>query len=343
MSLRVHGKKRFRLDKQLGAGAFGEIYSGVDITNGVAVAVKLEPVTAEYPQLAYEARVYTKLGNRRGIPRMYYVGTEGAYNVLVMQQLGQNLETLFNACGRRFSLQTVLRVADKLLTLVERIHAEGFLHRDIKPDNFVVGTPGNEGELYVIDFGLSKCYVNPETNQHIPFRDDKHLTGTARYASINNHRGFEQSRRDDLESVGYVLIYFLKGSLPWQNLKKTETEQSRYRQMMEVKIAATATAASSPGDAGTAEPGEPAEPAAAACTLVEDLPPAFGAYLRQVMALRFDETPNYKLLRRHFKQLYAESRFEPPEGGSAAFDWQRKRRGGGGDASPPPPTPPLKK
>ena len=317
MSLRVHGKKRFRLDKQLGAGAFGEIYSGVDITNGTAVAVKLEPVTAEYPQLAYEARVYNKLGSKKGIPRMYYVGTEGAYNVLVMQQLGQNLETLFNACGRRFSLQTVLRLADKLLTLVERVHTEGFLHRDIKPDNFVVGAAKNDAELYVIDFGLSKCYVNPETNEHIPFRDDKHLTGTARYASINNHRGFEQSRRDDLESLGYVLIYFLKGTLPWQNLKKTETEQSKYRQMMEVKIAATTSAgATAPAPAPAPAPGEHH----ASCALTDDVPPVFGAYLRQVMALRFDETPDYKQLRRLFKHLYKESRFTP----IVAFDWQRR-------------------
>ena len=334
MSLRVLGKKRFKLEKQLGAGAFGEIYSGVDIVTGTPVAVKLESVTAEYPQLAYEARVYNKLGVKRGIPQMYYVGQEGAYNVLVMEQLGHNLEMLFNQCGRKFSLQTVLRLADKLLTLIEKVHSEGFIHRDIKPDNFVVGRAGSEDELYVIDFGLSKCYVNPETGEHIPFRDDKHLTGTARYASINNHRGFEQSRRDDLESLGYVLIYFLKGSLPWQNLRKKESEQSKYRQMMELKIGA----APAPAPASTtADPPAPvAAPSGRGRALTHDLPPAFGEYLRRVMALQFNETPNYKQLRRLFKQLYVDSGFlsrvttrgagagaGEARGVPSAFDWQR--------------------
>jgi len=285
MSVHVQGRKRFKLDKQLGAGAFGEIYSALDTDSGDLVAVKLERVDAEYPQLIYEARVYKKLQSKRGIPRLHYVGQEQNYNVLVMERLGHNLETLFNQCRRRFSLRTVLLLADKMLALIKTIHTEGFIHRDIKPDNFVIGTAGHETDIYMIDFGLSKCFVNPETREHIGFRRDKHLTGTARYASVNNHQGVEQSRRDDLESLGYVLIYFLKGALPWQNMKLQGTEHQKYRSIMQMKINSIHTSSS----------------------LVADLPDAFFKYFAYVRELTFEQEPNYKFLRRLFYDCYMSS------------------------------------
>ncbi len=106
-------------------------------------------------------------------------------------------------------------VAEQMISRVEFMHTQNFLHRDMKPDNFLVGVALKKSHIYMIDFGLSKRYRDPKTGEHIAYRDNKSLTGTARYASVNTHIGVEQARRDDLESIGYILIYFLKGQLPW--------------------------------------------------------------------------------------------------------------------------------
>lgn len=295
------GQRRYRLQERLGGGAFGEIYSGVDTESGAAVAVKLERVDAEHPQLTYEARIYTQLANETGIPQLHYVGREGNYNVLVLERLGSNLETLFNQCGRRFSLHTVLMLADKMLQLVQKVHDAGFVHRDIKPDNFVTGMreKGEDDELYVIDFGLSKCFWDPVKDEHIPFRNDKHLTGTARYASIGNHRGLEQSRRDDLESLGYVLLYLLKGSLPWQN-QKGKSRKAKYGKMMEAKKQALQTK-----------------------SLFVGAPDAFARYFEYVTQLRFEERPDYMMLRNLFKRLAREQGLVGKGVQAAPLDWQQ--------------------
>ncbi len=165
---------------------------------------------------------------------------------MVMDLLGPSLEDQFNKCGRHFSLKTVLMVADQMLERVELMHSRHLIHRDIKTPNFVTDAGRENGNfIYCIDFGLSKRYRHPRTLQHIPQREGRSLTGTPRYASINNHLGVEPSRRDDLESIGYVLVYFLKGGLPWQGLK-AKLATKKYKLIMVKKQSITIPACMNP-------------------------------------------------------------------------------------------------
>ncbi|CAI9767140.1 unnamed protein product [Fraxinus pennsylvanica] len=205
---------KFQLGRKIGSGSFGEIYLGTNIQTNEQVAIKLENVKTKHPQLLYESKLYKLLQGGTGIPNVRWFGVEGDYNVLVMDLLGPSLEDLFNFCSRKLSLKTVLMLADQMINRVEFVHSKSFLHRDIKPDNFLMGLGRRANQVYIIDFGLAKKYRDSSTHQHIPYRENKNLTGTARYASMNTHLGIEQSRRDDLESLGYVLMYFLRGRRP---------------------------------------------------------------------------------------------------------------------------------
>ena len=151
-----------------------------------------------------------------------------------MELLGKSLEDLFQENQKKFSLKTVCLIAEQMLDRIEFIHNKNIIHRDIKPDNFVMGLQNNY-IVYILDFGLSKKYRSSRTHQHIRFCSNKKLTGTARYASINALKGCEQSRRDDLEAIGYVLMYFLLGSLPWQGLK-IKPGEDQFKKIAEKKI-----------------------------------------------------------------------------------------------------------
>uniref|UniRef100_A0A0E0CSW3 non-specific serine/threonine protein kinase n=1 Tax=Oryza meridionalis TaxID=40149 RepID=A0A0E0CSW3_9ORYZ len=226
---------KFKLGKKIGSGSFGELFLAVNVQTGEEVAVKLENVKTKHPQLHYESKLYMLLQGGTGIPHLKWFGVEGEYNVMVIDLLGPSLEDLFNYCSRKFSLKTVLMLADQMINRVEYMHQKGFLHRDIKPDNFLMGLGRKANQVYIIDYGLAKKYRDLQTHKHIPYRENKNLTGTARYASVNTHLGVEQSRRDDLESLGYVLMYFLRGSLPWQGLK-AGTKKQKYDKISEKKM-----------------------------------------------------------------------------------------------------------
>merc|ERR1711990_1251496 len=187
--------------------------------------------------MGYEQKIYKILNDGIGIPGVHWFGTHKERNVMVMDTCGASIEELFRKCGRKFSLKTVLMLADQMVQRIEYIHSRLYLHRDIKPDNFLMGVGRRQHYVYVIDFGLTKRYRDSRTGQHIPYKDGKSLTGTARYASLNTHIGIEQSRRDDLECLGFVLLYFLMGGLPWQGVKaKTRSEKYEIIKNMKIKI-----------------------------------------------------------------------------------------------------------
>lgn len=157
----------------------------------------------------------------KDVPKMLHYAVEETRNIMVLELLGESLEGLFQLCKRQFSLKTVLMLAHQMIKRLQFIHGKRILHRDIKPQNFAMGRKATKKRVYLIDFGLSKKFLSP-TGKHISYKEGGHLVGTARYSSLNTHLGNEQSRRDDMESLGYMFIYFMKGKLPWQYLKGKE-------------------------------------------------------------------------------------------------------------------------
>lgn len=177
-----------------------------------------------------------ELSGEKGFPQLHFLFRDDEFNAIVMNLLGPNLDRLFRACNYRFSLKTVLMIGDQLLTRIENIHDHFMIHRDIKPENFVIGLQHKQKRtIHILDFGLAKYYQTKQL-KHIPLIKGKGLVGTARYCSINTHKGIEQSRRDDLESIGYTLVYFLQGKLPWQGIKEIKTKKARYEKIQQLKM-----------------------------------------------------------------------------------------------------------
>ena len=228
------------LGDKLGSGSFGEIYKGKNIKLNKEVVIKCEPIKDNHHQrLKYESGVLKYL-NRGGsypplgIPTIYDFINYEDYNYMVMELLNPSLEDLFEECGRKYSLKTILSLGDQMICRIEFLHSCYLIHRDIKPNNFLMGRYNNKSIVYICDFGLCKKFRD-QNGKHIPFKDGKSLIGTVRYTSINSHLGYEQSRRDDLESLAYSLIYFSKGSLPWMGIKaKNKTE--KYNKIFEKKL-----------------------------------------------------------------------------------------------------------
>lgn len=263
----------------IGEGSFGKIYLGKDIKTNDKFAIKFESKKENNDLLKKEA--YSMLDLKCvHLPKVYSYGSTNSYNILVMELLGDSLECCLNKSSRKISIKSTCMIGVEMVNILSFIHSKGFLHRDMKPDNFMFGRGSKVNKLYLIDFGLCKKYLDSNKN-HLPIQTGKKLVGTARYASINTHKGIEQGRRDDLESIGYILIYLIKGILPWQGLNIKQGED-HYAKICQKKIEVKLT------------------------DLCNGLPKQFAAYIDYCRKLKYEETPNYDYLLSLFKSVLEE-------------------------------------
>ena len=214
----------YLIQKKIGKGSFGTVYQGKVVSTDQKIAIKLEKKEKDDSGLLETEACRLYLMQGEGIPKIICYGNNQTHNILIQELLGHSLEELFNLNGRKFTLKTVCSIGIEMIKRIKFVHSKFHIHRDIKPDNFMTGREKEDNKIYIIDFGLAKKYYSVSKAQHIKFCTGKHLIGTARYCGRNAHRGYEQGRRDDIESIGYVLMYFLLGVLPWQGLKVKKGE-----------------------------------------------------------------------------------------------------------------------
>lgn len=288
---------RFEIRGQLGSGSYSVVHLGYDLLKKEDVAVKFEWVDAKKGRrLMHEAALLTSMAGTSGadgFPRVRWWGNQDQYNIMVMELLGPSLEYLFKKCGKQFSTKTTVMLAEQMIDRIQFVHSCGIVHRDIKPHNFLVGAgDAGEGKVYIMDFGLAKRYLDPETGAHIPCVKKRGVTGTVRYTSLNVHKGLEPSRRDDLGAIGYVLMQFQLGRLPWQGIsaQSNRTKQKRIGRKKEQT---------------THE------------ELCKGFPDEFATWLSYCDSLSYAERPDYDHLRSLLRAICAKHEFVM----DGKFDW----------------------
>ena len=283
------------INRQLVKGGFGQIYLGRNIKENIPIAIKVEE-NGTRSHLLLEYEILKEIQGEEGIPHVYKFRQGHHHNYLIMELLGKSIDKLFSDCKKQFSYKTIFQIGYQMIERIEYIHSKGYIHRDIKPGNFVIGKGDKNKIIYIIDFGLSKRYIDKNTNNHIPYKEGKGLTGTARYVSLFTHYGIEQSRRDDIEGIAYNLIYLAKGKLPWQGVK-TKNKKEKHKKIMESKLSFTPN------------------------ILCKDLPDEFENLLKYSRELEFEERPDYKNIKLMFQKYIVKN------GGSMnwEFDWDKPK------------------
>jgi casein kinase I family protein HRR25 len=263
--------KKYTLLEKIGQGSFGYIYKGQNIRSKDYVAIKIEPIKNETKLLKHESVIYQYLNNSLGIPTVKWFGKDEHNYYMVIDLLGKSLQQVKNKFGI-FSLKLVLQIGIQIIELLKTIHSKGLVHRDIKPENFLFGLKQNEKNIYIIDFGFCKSYLIDD--KHMPHKNTHNLIGSNTYASVNAHNFIELSRRDDLESLGYMLIYFYLGTLSWQDISALPNKENVNDKIKFLKQSITEGSR---------------------------LPKVLELYMNYVKKLSFEETPNYSNITHIFK------------------------------------------
>ncbi|XP_068158894.1 casein kinase I-like [Drosophila tropicalis] len=277
---------RFVLMKKIGSGSFGDVYLARDTKSNLPCAVKVERKSLKYEEtLSNEYKMYLRLNKEVGFAKVYDFGNEKHFRWISLELLGSSICDLRKRCCRRLTAKTVFMLADQLLARIESLHKEGFIHRDIKPANMMMGLCGRSSlRLYLADLGLATPYINLATGAHIEFQPSV-LAGTMTYCSINGMKRYTQSRRDDIESIGYNLICMAKGKLPWEG-HDNGTSAKAARRILAMKETISLE------------------------ELCKGLPKPFLTFMEYAKALQFTDEPDYVMLRRLFRAEFRDSGFE---------------------------------
>ena len=275
--------KKFRPIKHLCKGAFCDIYAGINILTKEKVAIKVEERYKMDKNLETECYFLFSLKGL-GIPKVISFGHNKEYDILVMPLLGKSLHEIQSTKNFNFEFKDICLMAIQIIERIQWVHSQKIIHRDIKPDNFLIGLD-DPNIIYLIDFGLSKKYRSSITGNHIKCTRIKKFVGSLRYASINALRLREQSRRDDFESIGYMLIYLIKGKLPWDNIKIDNKRTSflkfsQYKKNISPEL------------------------------LCNNLPEEFLDYVKYVRNLNFEDEPDYNYLKSLFQIMLNKQGFE---------------------------------
>jgi len=284
-------------DQRLGGGSFGHVYKCLNIKTNKEYSIKVESNDITNPQLFHEYKILKLLEGNEGIPNTYLFKNIGGESILIIDLLGPNLEDILqDTKSKKFTLKTCLMTLKQLIERLKIIHKEGIIHRDLKPENLLVNKNIRNGLIYLIDYGLSKKYKDAKNDMHIPFKNERPITGTIRYISINTHKGFEQSRRDDIESALYIIVYFLNGKLDWDGIK-CKTKDEKIKKIMEKKEEFKNNKE------------------------YKKLPQSFSQIFQYVYNINFEEKPNYEyifgIINKGLEQYDGESNYE-----KTLYDWQ---------------------